>query len=254
MLARRSLLLPALASPLFPWCEASAQFDVGEFTPDSVLLRKAPAQPGEFVVEETVSYRDPNKVIWEVPEGTLVNGASIPQYLWSLVGGPFTGDYVYASVIHDHFCVTKERTSNATHRAFYYAMLAEGLPLWRAQMMYLAVEWFGDDWEVVLYEYGAIGGDPQNNPPPRRVVVDIGQVPEAAAARALDDFKFFAGEIERRQGELINNSTYADGGDGYSASPHAATLERLQMIAKRRRAAIDQSNDDEEPENAFDGR
>ena len=46
-------------------------------------------------------YTDPQGVVWVAPIGSVVDGASIPRYLWSIMGGPFEGKYRNASVLHD---------------------------------------------------------------------------------------------------------------------------------------------------------
>src|SRR6266487_89769 len=46
-------------------------------------------------------YTDPNGNTWIAPIGSIVDGASIPRYLWSFMGGPFEGKYRNASVLHD---------------------------------------------------------------------------------------------------------------------------------------------------------
>lgn len=101
-----------------------------------------------FTLESDFRFRDPNGVMWMTPSGTEVDGASIPQALWSLIGGPFEGSYINASVIHDYFCKTKEKTSHDTHRNFYYGMRATNIPEWKAKLMYWAVETFGPSWTL----------------------------------------------------------------------------------------------------------
>jgi hypothetical protein len=66
--------------------------------------------------------------------------------LWSLVGSPFTGDYVYASIVHDVACDTRTRPWRDTHYMFYLACLAGGTRRGRAKLMYLAVRNFGPRW------------------------------------------------------------------------------------------------------------
>lgn len=85
--------------------------------------------------------------VWVVPNETCVNGASIPKVFWSVMGGPWSGAYRRASVVHDHFVRTKERTWQDTHRVFYDAMLASGVPKAKAKTMYFAVRRFGSRWE-----------------------------------------------------------------------------------------------------------
>lgn len=104
------------------------------------------------------AYIDPFAMRWEVPPGYEVDGASIPQPLWSLVGSPFTGKYRDASVIHDRYCDLKNRPWGAVHRVFYDAMLTSGVSPMRAKIMYGAVVWGGPRWttEVVNSYYDAL--------------------------------------------------------------------------------------------------
>ncbi|MBY6088967.1 DUF1353 domain-containing protein [Maritimibacter alkaliphilus] len=102
----------------------------------------------EFELTNRFFFDDPNGLRWEAPAQTRVNGASIPPTFWSFIGGPFSGKYLKASVIHDHYVVTRERTAHDTHRNFYYGMLANGVETWRAKVMYWAVSTFGADWEL----------------------------------------------------------------------------------------------------------
>src|SRR4029078_8275235 len=46
-------------------------------------------------------YTDPHGEVWVAPIGSVVDGASLPRYLWSIMGGPFEGNYRNASVLHD---------------------------------------------------------------------------------------------------------------------------------------------------------
>jgi hypothetical protein len=85
--------------------------------------------------------------VWMVPNETCVNGASIPTAFWSVIGGPWSGPYRRASVVHDHFVRTKERTWQETHRVFYDAMLTSDVPKSKAKIMYFAVRRFGSRWE-----------------------------------------------------------------------------------------------------------
>src|SRR5450830_1020841 len=55
------------------------------------------------------SYIDPQKLNWDAPKGWIVDGASIPQVAWSIIGGPYEGAYRNASVIHDVACDQKVR-------------------------------------------------------------------------------------------------------------------------------------------------
>ncbi len=46
-------------------------------------------------------FRDPKKKQWDAPAGSVVDGASIPRALWSIVGSPYTGCYRRGSIVHD---------------------------------------------------------------------------------------------------------------------------------------------------------
>lgn len=52
-------------------------------------------------LEEPFEYVGPDRRRWPVPKGTIVDGASIPRPLWSVIGGPFEAKYRNASVVHD---------------------------------------------------------------------------------------------------------------------------------------------------------
>ncbi len=92
------------------------------------------------------AYVDPTGVEWNAPVGSIVDGASIPGFAWSFIGGPFEGGYRNASVVHDVACVTKKRPWEFTHLAFYYAMRAAGVSETQAYVMYAAVYHFGPRW------------------------------------------------------------------------------------------------------------
>jgi hypothetical protein len=91
-------------------------------------------------------FRDERGLDWPVPKGTRVDGASIPQALWSIAGSPFTGKYRDASVIHDYYCDTRLRPWRDVHRVFYEAMIVSQVSEARAKVMYTAVYFAGPRW------------------------------------------------------------------------------------------------------------
>jgi hypothetical protein len=98
-------------------------------------------------VFENFSFREAKTgTLWAVPAGSFVDGASIPRVLWTVAGSPFTGDYVYASLVHDVACITRTRSWQDTHRMFYLACLAGGVSRAWAKVLYLAVRTFGPKW------------------------------------------------------------------------------------------------------------
>lgn len=104
----------------------------------------------EMKVIDDFSYVDPNNKIWLAPAGSLVNGASIPRPLFSVVGGPWSGKYRNASVIHDVHCVERSEASDDVHLMFYNAMRCGGVERRKANLMYWAVYHFGPKWEYVV--------------------------------------------------------------------------------------------------------
>lgn len=96
---------------------------------------------------EPFSYISPKNVSWDAPTGSVVDGASIPQVAWSIIGGPFEGKYRDASVIHDVACVRRDHAWQDVHEAFYTAMLASGVDTTKAKIMYAAVYHFGPRWD-----------------------------------------------------------------------------------------------------------
>src|SRR5262245_22637636 len=46
-----------------------------------------------MTLRQPFAYLDAQNRVWEAPAGSVVNGASIPYGFWSLIGGPFEGQY-----------------------------------------------------------------------------------------------------------------------------------------------------------------
>jgi hypothetical protein len=94
-----------------------------------------------------LEFIDPDGASWTAPLGIVVNGASIPWPLWSIVGAPYTGNYRRASVIHDHYCETKEKSWQETHYTFYLAARVDGVSDMFAKLLYGGVLAFGPRWK-----------------------------------------------------------------------------------------------------------
>jgi len=92
------------------------------------------------------SYVDPSGVEWKAPKDAVIDGASIPRALWTIVGSPFTGEYRNASVVHDVACVRRDRPWQDVHRMFYDACRCGGVGEQKAKLMYGAVFHFGPRW------------------------------------------------------------------------------------------------------------
>jgi hypothetical protein len=97
-------------------------------------------------LDKALAYYRSDDSHWPVPVGAALDGASIPRFFWTLIGGPFEGKYRDASIVHDHYCVTKDRPWPDTHRMFHDAMRCSGVGKARAGVMFYAVYRFGPRW------------------------------------------------------------------------------------------------------------
>lgn len=95
---------------------------------------------------EDFAYVDPAQKRWDAPKHSVVNGASIPQTFWSLIGGPFEGQYRNASVVHDVYCVSMSEPWEDVHRMFYHACRCGGVGEGKAKLLYFAVYHYGPRW------------------------------------------------------------------------------------------------------------
>ncbi|MDN5753237.1 MAG: DUF1353 domain-containing protein [Nitrosospira sp.] len=87
------------------------------------------------------SFTDPSGNVWLVPAGYVIDGATIPRPLWSLVGSPYVGDYRRASVVHDKARADADDAAarRAADRMFYHACRAGGCSITQATLLYIAV-------------------------------------------------------------------------------------------------------------------
>jgi hypothetical protein len=95
---------------------------------------------------DNFGYIDPKAKLWIAPTDSIVDGASIPQAFWSIIGGPFEGKYRNASVVHDVACERKIESWQSVHRMFYDACRCGGVDPLTAKVMYAAVFHFGPRW------------------------------------------------------------------------------------------------------------
>ena len=132
-------------------------------------------------------YTDPNGIEWVAPIGSVVDGASIPRYLWSIMGGPFEGKYRNASVLHDVAYGEHKRPWQDCDRMFYYAMRCSGVSAVEAKTMFYALYKFGHHWKFpikrgkpVKYEGQMVArAVARAEPIPRAIPVNPAQINEA---------------------------------------------------------------------------
>jgi hypothetical protein len=68
--------------------------------------------------------------MWKAPKHFVIDGAKIPKSLWVFFGPPYTGKYRRASIVHDYYCIRKNRdlsNQQDVHRMFNEAILCNGV-------------------------------------------------------------------------------------------------------------------------------
>ena len=110
------------------------------------VTRWSPDGRNMILVTE-LRYTDPKGEVWVAAAGSVTDGASIPRYLWSLMGGPFEGQYRNASVLHDAAYEKKNRPWQDCDRMFYYAMRCSGVNAVEAKTMFYVVYKFAPHWK-----------------------------------------------------------------------------------------------------------
>jgi hypothetical protein len=144
-------------------------------------------------------YTDPEGVIWIAPAGSVVDGASIPRVLWSLMGGPFEGKYRNASVLHDVAYDQKTRPWKQCDRMFYNAMRCSGVAVTEAKTMYYALYRHGRHWKRTRFVPGA-ASVAEDEVVPRAIAVDE-QEDIAATRDWIENARPSLTQIEARAAE-----------------------------------------------------
>lgn len=212
----RKLLSIALTTISIVWTTHGAQAqEYGKYVGEVIARWQADGRSMELLAN--FSYLDPKGIQWDAPIGSIVDGASIPQFAWSIIGGPFEGKYREASVIHDVACDEHKRPWQDVHKAFYTAMMASSVNSLKAKVMYGAVYHFGPRWTVVReivqasspesVQRGCINlsGDMSTcvevpaTPGVSQVFRNKIEVPPAPRELQQDDFGRLAKEIESRE-------------------------------------------------------
>lgn len=109
-----------------------------------------PGNPQRKLLGADFGYVDRNGVGWQTNKGAETDGASIPPLLQPFVGSPWEDGYIRAAVIHDWYCDRHVRSWQDTHLVFYNAMLASGLNVAKAKLMFYAVYSFGPRWGYLV--------------------------------------------------------------------------------------------------------
>lgn len=100
---------------------------------------------------ERFLFTDPDGKDWDAPADSTIDGASIPQPLWSIVGSPYTGDYRRASILHDIACERAKGDKvarRAADRMIYHGCRAGGCSISKSTVIYMGVRIGALSWSV----------------------------------------------------------------------------------------------------------
>ncbi len=98
---------------------------------------------GRWQLTAPFEYQSKKYGVIRVPIGAISDGASIPQFAFSLIGGRWTGKYVEGSIIHDHLYKIQIYTRRKSDKIFLEAMKNSGVSFWKRRLMFLAVRFRG---------------------------------------------------------------------------------------------------------------
>lgn len=111
---------------------------------------------GKVRLEESIGYYDyatGNKIIQ--PAGAISDGASIPRYLWPIIGHPLSMKYIHAALIHDMavYILPWDEANELMYDIMsreHYIPTGEGgyqyfkkVKLWRRKAMYYGIKLYG---------------------------------------------------------------------------------------------------------------
>ena len=98
--------------------------------------------PGEdeITLLKNLSYYDNrSKQLFVVSSGFICNGASIPRFLWSILGHPFQSDVRRAAILHDFLYRNTIVKRKVADQMFYDAMIEDGCEEAKAQTIHAGV-------------------------------------------------------------------------------------------------------------------
>ena len=141
-----------------------------------------------MTLNQDFAFVDPRQKKWLAPNGSVIDGASIPRAFWSIIGGPFEGPYRNASVVHDVACDDMKEKWEDVHLMFYEACRCGGVEESKAKLMYWAVYHFGPQWRTVSEVRKAKDGKVVETVRRTVRVAPPGPSPDEALARKADEY------------------------------------------------------------------
>ena len=154
----------------------------------------------DMKLTEDFVYVDPDGTPWLSAKDRVVNGASIPRLLWTTMGGPFSGKFRSASIVHDTACEDMTHTHQEVHKMFYYACLAGGVDESKAMLMYWAVSTHGPKWRYET-KTKMLTASPENGGSPEEVTTTV-VVPVKVEEPTEEDLQWAKQYIEQNDPTL----------------------------------------------------
>lgn len=80
-----------------------------------------------------------------IPKGYCFDGATIPRFLWRVIGAKTDNTFLIAAMVHDILCENHtyvDNDRNLSSKVFRALLVAGGVGKIKAQIMYLAVDNF----------------------------------------------------------------------------------------------------------------
>jgi len=102
----------------------------------TVELRRLNKREWELLTDITYTNSD---ISVTAKAGLITDGASVPKYLWGIVGSPFTGRYTRPALIHDALYASERLLRKDCDNLFLEMMEAENVAWLKRYSMYLAV-------------------------------------------------------------------------------------------------------------------
>jgi len=124
--------------------EIMSEHELGRYTGKLILEPTNSSQQMRTALD--FGFMDTDGKLWLVPRGTTVDGASIPEALWSSLANLWEGKYRDAIVMHDYYCAVRDMDWRSVHRMFYRALVASGVPVSSAKLVYAGVYFAGPRW------------------------------------------------------------------------------------------------------------
>lgn len=96
--------------------------------------------PNVYEVAEDVDYG-----LMHVPQGFQYDGATLPPFLWPVIGSPFHPRFMRAALLHDWIYHTHELSKAAADDMLLFLLCQDGVNLFKAKLIYLGVKLFGQN-------------------------------------------------------------------------------------------------------------